>query len=146
MYWLVRTHVQTCVPLRVMEHSWVSLTAHACYTKGCTHAYAAQVDTYIGTYTYDTGVSPMCSRQGLKSIVLQGVYSSDIISGYSEWASKVIKILTSCEMCKVLLFVSKKKNDVYGWVGCIDRWVIFCNFCLFAISLYKYSVCGHCCV
>ena len=39
---------------------------------------------HIGTYTYDIGVSPTCSRQSLKSIVLQGAYSSDIISGYYE--------------------------------------------------------------
>ena len=37
VYWLVRTCVQIYVSLRVMEHSRVSLTVHACYTKGCTH-------------------------------------------------------------------------------------------------------------
>ena len=84
MYWLVRMHEQICIQLRVMEHSRVSLTAHACYMKGCTQAYAARVDTYVGMYTYATGVSPMCSKQSLKRIVSQGAYSSDIISGYSE--------------------------------------------------------------
>ena len=143
MYWLVRTHVQTCVPLWVMEHSRVSLTAHVCYTKGCTQVYAAWVDTYVGMYTYATGVSPTCSRQNLKRIVLQGTYSSDIISSYLEWTSKLIKILTSRELCKFPLFVSKKKDGVYGWVGCTDRWVTFCNFCLFVLPLYKYTMCGH---
>ena len=80
--WLVQ-HMQTCVPLRVMEHSRVSLTVHTCYMKGCTHVYAAQVDTYIGTYTYATHVSPMCCRQSLR-IASQGAYSSDNINGYSE--------------------------------------------------------------
>ena len=37
-----------------MEHWQVSLTVQACYTKGCTHAMAAPVDTYVGTYTYAT--------------------------------------------------------------------------------------------
>ena len=49
VYWLVHTHVQTCVPLRVMGHRRVSLTVHMCYMKGCTHAYAAQVDTQVRT-------------------------------------------------------------------------------------------------
>ena len=53
VYWLVQTQVQNCVPLGVTEHSQVSLTVQAYYTKGCTHQYAAQVDTY----TYATRVS-----------------------------------------------------------------------------------------
>ena len=52
VYWLVCTHVQTCVPFWVMEHSQVSLIMHVCYMKGCTHVYAARVDTYVGMYTY----------------------------------------------------------------------------------------------
>ena len=59
VYWLVCMRVQTCVPLRVIEHLRASLTAHTCYTKGCTHVYAAQVYIYIGTYTYATGILPM---------------------------------------------------------------------------------------
>ena len=74
----------TLVGLNLLHMRVTQRAAHACYTKGCTHTYAARVDTYIGTYTYDTGVSPTCSRQSLKSIVSQGAYSSDIISGYSE--------------------------------------------------------------
>ena len=109
VYWLVLIHVQTCVPLRVMEQSWVSLTAHVYYTKGWTHAYVAWVDTYIGMYIYATGVSPTCSRQSLRKIVLQGTYSSVIIRGYSEWASEVIKILTSHEMCKLSSLILKRK-------------------------------------
>ena len=94
VYWLVRTCVQTCVPLRVMEHSRVALTVHACYTKGCKHVDAAWVDTCIGMYTYVTRMLPMCSRKSVRRIVSQSTYSSDIISGYSEWVSVVIKILT----------------------------------------------------
>ena len=62
----------------------MSLTVHACYMKGCTHVYAARVDTYIGTYVYATRMSPMCIRQSLRRIVSQGAYSSDIISSYSQ--------------------------------------------------------------
>ena len=80
VYWLIHMRVQTCVPLGVMEYSLVSVTMHTGYTKGCTHTYAARVDTY----TYATCVSPACSRQSLRRIVSQGAYSSDIISGYSE--------------------------------------------------------------
>ena len=116
MYWLARIHVQTCVPLRVMEHSRVSLTVDACYTKGCTHAYATRVDTYIGTYTYATRVLPTCSRQGFRRIVSQGAYSSDIISGYSKWVSVVIKILTSREMCKFSLLCFQKERW-HLWMG-----------------------------
>ena len=74
VYWLVHTHVQICVPLRVMEHLRVSLTVHACYMKGCIHAYAALVDTYIGTYMYATRMLPTRSRQSLRRIVPQGTY------------------------------------------------------------------------
>ena len=74
MYWVVHTRVQTCIPLRMMGHLRVSLTVHACYMKGCTHACGARVDTY----TYATRVSPTCSRQSLRRIVSQGAYSSDI--------------------------------------------------------------------
>ena len=133
----------------------MSLTIHVCYTNGCTHAYAAQVDTYVGTYTCATRVSPTCSKQSLRridvcslhnnTISAQSAYSSDIISGYSEWASVVIKILTSCEMCIISLLVSKRNMPSMDGLD-TDRWVVFCNFRLFVISLYKYSVCGHWCV
>ena len=93
-----------------MEHSLVSLTAHMCYTKGYAQVYAARVDTYVCMYTYATDVSPTWSRQSLKRIALQGAYSSDIIRGYSERVSEIIKILTSHEMCKFSLFVSKKER------------------------------------
>ena len=102
-----------CVLLRVLEHSWVSLIVHACYTKGCTHACGAQVDTY----TYDTHVSPTWSRQSLRRIVSQNTYSSDIVSDYSELVSGELKILTSREMYKFHVFVPKKKDGIYEWVG-----------------------------
>ena len=70
VYWLVYKRVQTYVPLQVIEHSRVSLTEHADYMKGCTHAYAAQVDAY----TYATCVLCKCSRQSLRRIVSQGTY------------------------------------------------------------------------
>ena len=124
VYWLVCTHVQTCVLLWVMEHSQVSLTVQVCYTKGCTHMYAAQVDTYVGTYMYATRVSPTCSRQSLRRIFTQGTYSSDIISSYSEWLSVVLKILTSHEMCKFSLLCSQKERWRL-WMGWIHRQV--CN-------------------
>ena len=124
VYWLVHMRVQTYVLLQVMEHSQVSLTVQVCYTKGCTHAYAAQVDTYVGTYTYATRVSPTCSRQSLRRIFSQGAYSSDIISSYSEWSSVVLKILTSHEMCKFSLLCSQKERW-HLWMGCIHRQV--CN-------------------
>ena len=63
----------------------------------------------MDTHTYKTRMSPTCSRQSLRRIVLQDVYSLDIVSGYSELVSGVIKILTSCEMRKFHVFVSKKK-------------------------------------
>ena len=112
VYWLVHMHVQTCVPLQMMEHLRVSLTVHKCYTKGCTHTYATRVDAYA----YATRMSPMCSRQSLTRIVSQGTYSSDIISGYSEWASMVIKILISHEMCK-LSFLCFQKERWRIWKG-----------------------------
>ena len=74
VYWLVGTRVQTCVPLRVMEHSLVSLTVDLCSTKDFTHVYAALVHTYVGTYTYATHVLPTCSRQSLRRIVSQDAY------------------------------------------------------------------------
>ena len=114
VYWLVHTHVQTCVLLQVMEHLRVSLTVHACHTKGCTHMCGARVDTY----TYETNVSLTCSRQNLKRIVSQGAYLSDIVSGYSELASGAIKILTSREMCKFsrLYFQKERWRLWMGWI------------------------------
>ena len=122
VYWIVCTCVQTCVPLQVMEQSRVSLTVHTCHTKGCTHAYAARVDVYVGMYTYATHMSPMCSRQSLRRIISQGTYSTDNISGYSEWASVVIMILTSCEICKFSLLCFQKERWCL-WMGWIHRQV-----------------------
>ena len=115
VYWLVHTCVQTCVPLWVMEHLRVSFNVHVCYTKGCTHIYAARVDTY----TYATHVLPTCSRQSLRKIVSQGTYSSDIISGYSGWTSMVIKILISREMCKFSRHCFQKERW-HLWMGWIQ--------------------------
>ena len=104
------------------------LHTRVCYSSG-----------YTGTYTYATRVSPMCSRQSLRRIIWNDLatvnvkmwnpvlllrrkalafilYSSDIISGYSEWASVVLKILTSREMCKFSLLCFQKERW-HLWMG-----------------------------
>ena len=87
VYWLVRTHVQTCVNMcPVMSNGTLASLTYCTSVlhEGLYTCYAAPVDTYVGTYTYATCVSPTCSRESLRRIFSQGAYSLDIISSYSE--------------------------------------------------------------
>ena len=68
VYWLVHM----CVCKQVSCYEWwntrESYLVYTCYTKGCTHVYAGQVDTYVGTYMYATRVLSTCSKQSLRRI------------------------------------------------------------------------------
>ena len=70
---LIYTHVHTLACPHVCTNmcpvtSDGTLTVPTCYAKGCTHANAARVDIYVGTYTYATRVSATCSIQSLRRI------------------------------------------------------------------------------
>ena len=83
VYWLVRTHVSMCSVTSDGTLASLTYCIHV-LKKGCTHTYTPQVDTYVGTYTYATCVSPIHVVDNLKRIVSHDAYASDIISDYFE--------------------------------------------------------------